>query len=154
MIDLQTVVETEMREALRSRDEVRLRTLRMLSSALHNRRIEKRSRGVDELTGEDSAAVLHSEVRKRREAIREFIAGNRKDLADREAEELAVLQAYLPAEISDQELERIVRETVSESGAVSSKDFGRMMGLVMKRIGQSASGDRAADTLRRILGDF
>lgn len=150
---LEKKIQEDARAALRAGQEMRLGVLRMLSAALHNRRIEKRSRGGQDLTDEDALAVLRSEVKKRHEAIREFTAGDRRDLADREAEELALLQAYLPPEMSDAEIERVVREVVAAFGGSTPGDFGRVMGAVMKQVGQAASGNRVAEALRRVLAE-
>lgn len=146
-------IQEDIKESLKKNQALRLGTLRMLSSALHNRQIEKRSRGAGELSEEETIGVLRSEVKKRREAIREFTKGGRQDLADRETEELAILQIYLPPELSDEEVERMVGEVMASAGALGPKDFGRIMGLVMIRVGTAASGERVAEILHSILHD-
>lgn len=171
-------IQQDIKEAMRSKDELRLSVLRMLSSAIHNKEIEKRvhpvrnhpdqSRGAEpikaeqisngarsgkqeDLTEEETIAVIRSETKKRRDAMAEFEKGGRKDLADKEAAELKILEAYLPAEISEEELEGIVKEVVSRLGAVTQKDFGRIMGEVMKRTKGRAGGERVSGAVKRLL---
>lgn len=155
-------IQNDIKEAMRSKDELRLSVLRMLSSAIHNRELEKRAKTgkAEELNEEEIVAVIRSESKKRRDAIVEFEKGNRKDLAEKELAELKILETYLPKEISDQEIEKIVREVVIQLGAVTEKpfdkaqgrDFGRVMGEAMKKIRGQASGDRVSGAVRRILG--
>lgn len=146
-------IQNDIKEAMRSKDELRLSVLRMLSSAIHNRELEKRAKTgkQEELTEEETVAVIRSEVKKRRDAIAEFEKGGRKDLAEKESTELKILEKYLPQEISDGEIEKIVREVVAELGAVAPKDFGRVMGEVMKRAKGQASGDRMSSAVKRAL---
>lgn len=141
-------------EALRSKDERRLLTLRGLSAAFHNKALEKRAKSgkEEELSEEEEIAVLRTEVKKRRDAIQEFEKGGRQDLAEKEAAELKILEEYLPQELSDEEIEKIVKEVTAGLGEVTPKDFGRVMGEAMKRIGGQASGDRVSNAARKILG--
>lgn len=141
------------KDAMRSKDELRLSVLRMVSSAIHNKEIEKRAKSgkVEELTEEETVAVVRSEVKKRRDAIIEFEKGNRKDLADKESAELKILEGYLPQELSDEEIEKIVKEVTAEFGVGDPKQFGRVMGEVMKRARGQASGDRVSAVVKRLL---
>lgn len=147
-----TIVEDTVR-AMREKDERRLVTLRMLSSAIHNREIDKRGKGGgNEIAEEDILGVLRSEVKKRRDAITEFEKGGRPDLVEKEKQELSILEVYLPAEIDDAAIGVVVKGVVAEFGSVGAKDFGRVMGEVMKRLGGSASGDRVSRSVRETLG--
>lgn len=139
--------------AMRGKDERRLVTLRMLSSAIHNREIEKRGKGeAGEITEEDALGVLRSEAKKRRDAIAEFEKGRRPDLVEKEKQELSILEAYLPAELDDAAIGTVVKSVVAEFGSVGAKDFGRVMGEVMKRLKGTASGDRVSRAVREVLG--
>lgn len=147
-----TIAEDTVR-SLRAKDERRLTTLRMLSSAIHNREIEKRGKGeAGEITEEDVLGVLRSEAKKRRDAIAEFEKGGRPDLVEKEKQELVILEAYLPAQLDDAAIAATVRSVVAEFGGASVKDFGRVMGEVMKRLKGQASGDRVSSAVREILG--
>lgn len=147
-----TIVEDTTR-SLRAKDERRLTTLRMLSSAIHNREIEKRGKGeAGEITEEDVLGVLRFEAKKRRDAIAEFEKGRRPDLVEKEKQELSILEAYLPAELDDAVIGDAVKRVVAEFGNVGAKDFGRVMGEVMKRLKGRASGDRVSRAVKEALG--
>ena len=138
---------------MRERDALRLSVLRMLSSAFHNRAIEKRGQGLgEELIEEELVAVLRSEAKRRKDSIQEFGKGGRQDLADKESSELEILGAYLPPELSDEELGRIISAVTEKIGPVTAKDFGRLMGEVMKEVRGRASGDRIGRMVRELLG--
>lgn len=142
----------DIKKAMRAKEELRLSTLRMLSAAMHNRAIEKRARsGESELSDEEALATIRSEVKKRRDAAGEFERGDRLELAEKERAESKILEAYLPSELNDEEIEEMVRETVASLGEVTAKDFGRVMGETMKRVKGRASGDRVSATLRKYL---
>ncbi len=159
---LKKIIESDLKEALRAKDELRLSTLRMVSAAIHNREIEKRTRlaqasaeraktGESELTEEETARVLRAEIKKRKDAAEGFEKGGRADRAEKERQEGEIIQKYLPAELSDADLEKIVGEVVAAAGAVTEKDFGRVMGEAMKRTRGQASGDRVSGIVRKLL---
>ena len=160
-MDFKQKIQAAIKEAMRSKDELRLSVLRMLSSAMHNREIEKRTKSgkSEELAEEEITASIRSEVKKRRDSIAEFEKGGRKDLVEKESSELKILDGYLPQELSDEEIEKIVKEVIGSIGEVTPKpfdkaqgrDFGRVMGEVMKKIKGQASGDRVSDIVRKVL---
>src|SRR3989344_396147 len=118
-----------MKEALKQKDVTRLSVLRMFLAAAQNKGKEKRAKGGgEELTEDETVAVLRTEAKRRRDSIQEFSKGGRQDLVDKESTELAILEKYLPAEMSDGELEKIVKEVMTSLGEVTIKDFGRVMG--------------------------
>lgn len=145
-------IKEDIKAAMRAKDELRLSVLRMLVSAIHNKEIEKRAKGGEaELTEDEVVVMIRSEVKKRRDAIREFEKGKRQDLAEKENQELHMLEDYLPPELSEKEVEKIVHAVIAEIGEVSTNDFGRIMGDVMKRIKGHASGDRVSAAVRKFL---
>lgn len=125
-------IHTDLKDAMRSGDPVRLGTLRMLSAAIHNREIEKHGKG--EFTPDDVLDVTQKEAKKRKESIQLFMQGGRKDLAEKEAAELAVLKAYLPDELSESEVRAVIAATVAALKPQGAKDFGKVMGTVMKEL--------------------
>jgi len=138
-------------EALKSKQEVRAATLRLLNSVIHNKEIDLRAKNDGKesfLDDEGVFAVLKTEAKKRKEAIDLYEKGGRADLADKEKEELEIIEAYLPAEMSDEELEKLVGEALAEIGPVSPSDFGKAMGVVMKKVGGQASGDRVKNIIQ------
>lgn len=143
------MIESEMKAAMKSRDAERLGVFRMLLAAFKNREIEKRTKGGEgELNEEEAVAVLKSEVKKRKDSIAEFHKAGRNDLVEKESRELGVLASYLPAEMSDAEIEKLVRPLAA--GRAMS-DFGAVMGAVMKVVGGRASGERVSAAVKRML---
>jgi uncharacterized protein YqeY len=135
--------------AMRAKDHVRLDALRMLKAALVNREVEK-VRALDEA---ESLQVVASLIKQRRESIEQFRAGGRQELADKEAAEIEVLQAYLPAAADAAEVERAVDQAIAESGASSPRDLGRVMKLVVPRLaGKQVDGKEVNELVRRKLG--
>jgi uncharacterized protein len=136
-------------DAMRKHDAVRLGTLRMLKAALMNREIE-RGHALDE--GE-SLQVVASLVKQRKDSIEQFTKGGRQDLADKETAEIAILDAYLPAAADPAAVERAVDDAITETGATSPKDMGRVMKAAMARLaGQTVDGKTVNELVRRKLG--
>ncbi|PIR70545.1 MAG: glutamyl-tRNA amidotransferase [Candidatus Niyogibacteria bacterium CG10_big_fil_rev_8_21_14_0_10_42_19] len=148
---LKEKIESDIKDAMRAKDSLRLSVLRMLMSAVKNKEIDLRKKE-DGLADEEVLEVMRYEVKKRKDSIEEFKKGERLDLAEKEAKELEILTAYLPPEISDQEISRIVEEGLRESGASGSEDFGKAMKVIMPVLKGKASGDRISAILRDKLG--
>jgi uncharacterized protein len=131
----------DLKEALRAKDAKRSGTLRLLFSAIKNREIEERKKETG-LADEEIMEVLRKEAKKRKDSIEEFERALRPDLAANEKEELAILEEYLPEELSDDEVRRIVKDGVREIGGADPKKFGELMKVVMPTLKNRASGDR------------
>lgn len=142
-----TRLETDLKAALKGGDKRRVATLRLLLSALKNERIQLQ-RG---LTDEEIEAAIRRAVKQRREAIEQYERGGRQDLVDAEKEELAILQGYLPREMSEPELEDAVRGLISEKGLTSSRDVGLVMKELMARHRGRVDGKKAQEVARRLL---
>jgi uncharacterized protein YqeY len=135
-------------DAMRAHDPIRLGALRMLKAALTNREVE-RGRA---LADAESLQVVHALVKQRRDSIEQFTNGGRRDLADKEAAEILVLEAYLPPAIDPAAIERAVADAIAETGATSAKDMGRVMKATMARLaGQSVDGKTVNELVRRKL---
>lgn len=132
-------------DAMKARDQGRLLPLRMLKTALTNREIERGQ----PLSPPEELQVLGSLVKQRRESIEQFTRGGRQDLADKEAAEISVLQQYLPPALGEEELTRIVREVLAETGATSAKDLGRVMKAVMARVPAGAADGKVVNEIVR-----
>lgn len=128
-VSLKTRLQTEMRDALRSGDKVRLGALRMLSAGITNREKELRH----ELSDEEVRDVAAREVKRRSESIEAFAKGGRQDLVDKETAERDVLAAYAPERLSEAEVDALVEEAIAETGATSMREMGKVMGAVMAR---------------------
>jgi uncharacterized protein YqeY len=141
-------LEQDLKTAMKERKAAHLRTLRGLKSALQKKELEK---GRGSMSEEDVIAVLQKQARQRKEALSQFEAGGRDDLAEREKEELAIIGTYLPEELSQAELEEIVLEAVNSVSAPSPSDMGRVMGLVMPKVRGRADGNRVRELVSRTL---
>jgi len=147
-LPLLDVMTAAIADAMRKHDPVRLTALRMLKAALMNREAE-RGRALDE--GE-SLQVVTALVKQRRDSIEQFTNGGRQDLADKEAAEIRVLEAYLPPAADPAVVDRAVADAIAETGATSVKDMGRVMKAAMARLtGQSVDGKTVNDLVRQKL---
>lgn len=126
----------DIKEALKARDEDRLRALRALKTAIRNKEVELK-RPLEE---REYIQIVNMLVKQRRESIDHFEKGGRKDLAVLEEEEIKILADYLPPSLSEEELSSIIDQAISESGASTPKDIGKVMKIVMEKIGGRADG--------------
>lgn len=129
-----------MQAAIRERDELRRDTLRMVIAAAYNAH-KKSGR---ELTDDEVVGVLAREVKTRRESVEAFTAANRAEAAAKEQAEIGIISAYLPAQLGADELARLVAQAVAESGAVSPRDMGKVMAVLMPHIKGRADGKQVS----------
>ena len=136
-------------ESMKAKDQAKLVPLRMLKAALTNREVE-RGRALDDSEARQVVAAL---VKQRRDSIEQFLKGGRKDLADKETAEIAILEAYLPAAVDAADLERSVDAAIASTGAASAKDLGKVMKAVMADLaGKTVDGKVVNELVRRKLG--
>jgi uncharacterized protein YqeY len=145
---LQTGIESAMRDAMRARDALRTSTLRLAMAAAHNRQIELGR----PLTDEDMVDVLSKQVKQRRESVEQFRAGGREERAQAEEVEAAILAEFLPEQMAADELDAAVAAAITETGASSPADMGRVMGALMPKVKGRADGRAVSDAVRRQLG--
>ncbi|HEX5492545.1 MAG TPA: GatB/YqeY domain-containing protein [Candidatus Udaeobacter sp.] len=136
---LQQRVDSDLKEAMRARDSTKLAVLRMLKSALKYAAIEK-SGAEAELSDPEAIQVIRKQAKQRQDSIESFEKGGRSELANKEKEELAVLNTYLPQAMSPDELTRVVRETIAEIGATSKAQMGGVMKALQAKVGSRADG--------------
>ena len=149
MSDLKARLRADLTAAIKARDELTTATLRMALAAVTTEEVAgARAR---ELSADEVLRVLAREAKKRREAAQAFDAGGRPELADRERAEGAVLDQYLPAQLSDTEVAELVRAAIAETGATGSAQLGAVMKAVQPRAAGRAEGRRLADEVRRQL---
>ncbi|MBI2582684.1 GatB/YqeY domain-containing protein [Candidatus Azambacteria bacterium] len=143
----------DLKEALKQGEERRTSTLRLLSSAVHNKELEKRARSgkAEVLSDEELLEVIRSEAKKRREAEEAFRNGGREDLAEKEAAEREILKSYLPAELSEEEVKRRIEGVIRRLGASSKADMGRVMGEAMKELKGQAEGGMVRQVVEALL---
>src|SRR5499427_7419898 len=129
-------IQKDMVEAMRSRDELRLSTLRMMKSALKNKEIDKRG----PLDDKEAQEVLSVLIKQRRDSIEQFQKGGRQELADKEAAEIKIIETYLPKALGEEEIAAAVKATIAEMGSPTLKDMGTVMKNAMSRL--QATGAR------------
>jgi len=145
-------IKEDLSKALKSGDTLRISVLRMVLSSLHNKEIEKKGKNQNsELTEEEIIEVLKREAKKRKEAIETYLKGNRNDLADKEKKELEIIIAYLPKQLSEEEIKKIVQEAIQKLGAQSEKDFGKVMGFLMKELKGKADAGLVSQIVKESL---
>ena len=138
---------SDMKEAMKARDKVRLNTVRMIKSAIMNEKIKA---GHD-LTAEEELTVLSREKKQREESIEEFTKANRKDLADETKQELTIVESYLPKQMTQEELNQAVSSAIAEVNAQGKSDFGKVMKVLMPKIKGKADGKAASNAVRKQL---
>jgi uncharacterized protein YqeY len=126
----------EMKQAMKSNEKLRLSTIRMIRTAVKNKEIEVRKK----LEDEEILRVIQGMVRKSEESVEQFRAGGRMDLVDKETQEMEILKSYLPQSLSQEEILKVIDETIQENQASSLKDLGKVMKSVMSKLAGKADG--------------
>src|SRR5256714_7714670 len=144
-------IDSDLKDAMRAKDALKLGVLRMLKAALKNAAIEK-SGGDAQMKEADVVQVIRRQVKQRQDSIESFEKGGRAELAEKEKSELAILDQYLPAAISSEELSRLVRETIAELGATSKAQMGAVMKALGPKIAGRADGKTLSQEVQRQLG--
>jgi len=151
---IKTQLNESMKDAMKSGDEVRKRTVRMVLAAIKQVEVDKRSNPADKRTELDDIAVtniIQKEVKNRREAMEEAKRANRADLIEANEAEIRVLQAFLPKAMPAEELRALVQAAIAESGASSPTDMGKVMKTVMPKVAGRAPNDMVSATVRELL---
>ena len=145
---LQEKIQSHIADAMRSKDQLRLSVLRMMKSAVKNKEIDK----MKALEEGEVIAVLNTLVKQRKDSIEQFRKGGREELAQKEEAEIKIVEEYLPAAASEEDLRRAVEEAVAETGAATMKDMGKVMKAAMARLtGKSADGSRVSQLVKEKL---
>lgn len=121
-------INNAVKEAMKAKDERKLSTLRMVNSTIKNADIEARGQGKPPLSDGDLLSLLQKMIKQRQESVELYDKGGRAELADQERAEIAVIQAYLPQQMSDDEVKAAIAATISETGAAGIKDMGKVIG--------------------------
>jgi uncharacterized protein YqeY len=147
---LQQRVDSDLKEAMRAKDAMKLGVLRMLKSALKYAAIAK-SGTEAELSDTEAVQVIRKQAKQRQDSIESFEKGGRAELADKEKEELAILNTYLPQAMSPDELAKVVRETIAELGATSKAQMGAVMKALQAKVGGRADGKTLSTEVQKQL---
>ena len=140
-------IDQDTKKAMIARDQVRLDTLRFLKSALKYVAIDK----TGALTDADVMQVIQKQIKQRKESIQQFANAGRAELAAKEEKEVAVIESYLPSQLSDADLLKLVEQEIRVLGASTKKDFGRMMKVCTEKLAGQADNKRISEILGKIL---
>lgn len=137
----------EMVAAAKAKDKIKLSSIRMLKTALHNKEIDL----LRPLNETETMQVLSVLVKQRKDSIEQFAKGGRQDLVEKEEAELKILQAFLPAQMSDDEVDALIQKAIAETGALSANDMGKVMKILIPQITGKADGKVAGEKVKALL---
>jgi len=146
-MDINVKINAEMVIAAKAKDKIRLSEIRMLKTALHNKEIDL----MRPLNEAETLQVLSAIVKQRKDSIEQFAQGGRIDLVEKETAELKVVQEFLPAQMSDEEVESIIKKAIMETGAASVKDMGKVMKVLMPQLTGFADGKTVGEKVKALL---
>ena len=145
---IQEKIQFQMSDAMRNKDQLRLSVLRMMKSAVKLKEVEK----MKPLEENEVIAVLNTLVKQRKDSVEQFRKGGREELAQKEESEIKIIEEYLPAAASEDEIRKAINEAVQETGAASMKDMGKVMKTALARLaGKSADGSRVSQMVKEKL---
>ncbi|MCF7835674.1 MAG: GatB/YqeY domain-containing protein [Candidatus Marinimicrobia bacterium] len=147
---LKDKIKKDIISALKEKDELKSSVLKMLLAAINNGEISAKKKD-EGLNDQEIQKIIKSEAKKRKDSIEAYEKAGRKESAEREKDELALLKEYLPQEITDEELEKITKETIDKLEASSMQDFGAVMKEVMKKTEGTADGKKVSEIVKKIL---
>lgn len=151
-MSLKDRVTEEIKAAMKAKDKLRLETIRSIKKAVLEKEVSVRPAGQDALTEAQEVEVLVQLAKQRRESIAQYQQAGRTDLADQEAQELAILEEYLPKQLSDAEIGQIIDEIIAQVGAASAKDMGKVMAPAMQQLKGRADGKKVQELVKAKLG--
>lgn len=144
---LEDTLKNDLKSAMKARESQRVSTIKLLLADMKNQQIAKQG----PLTEEDELATLTRQAKQRREAIEQYAKGGRQDLVESESAELAIIETYLPKQLSADEVEAIIREIVAATGAASRRDMGKVMGQLMPKVKGRFPGKDVKALVEKVL---
>lgn len=148
---LKDQIRANMVAAMKAKEEVKIQTLRGCLSAFTNELVAKGRKPTDDLSEQEIVAVLKRLAKQRKDSIEQFTAGGRPELAAKEAQELAIIEEYLPKGASREEIEKVAREKMAEMGSVDASGAGKLTGAIMKAFGGNADGNDVKEVVAALL---
>lgn len=150
-MNLKNKISDDLKNALKSGDNIKRDTLRMLDAAIKNSEIEKKKReeGLNDAEVQEIVARL---VKQRKDSVEQYEKGGRQDLADKEKKEIEILLVYLPQQLNEEEIRKIIKEVIEKTGAASASDTGKVMGTAMEKLKGKADGQRVKKMVEEELG--
>ncbi|HEY9670358.1 MAG TPA: GatB/YqeY domain-containing protein [Waterburya sp.] len=151
-MSLKDRVSEEIKTAMKAKDKVRLETVRSIKKVILEKESSLRAQGQETLTETQEIEVLSQLAKQRRDSIEQYRKAGRDDLAEQESQELAIIEEYLPKQLSDEEVAAVVDEIIASVGATSAKDMGKVMGPVMQKLKGRADGQKIQAMVKAKLG--
>ncbi len=150
-MSLKEQIGEDIKTAMKAKDKIRLQTVRGIKKAILDKEVELRPKGLDSLTPEQEIELLSQQAKQRRDSIEQFTNAGREELAEKEAQELAIIETYLPEQVSDEEIASIIDRIIADSGASTMKDLGKVMGPAMKELKGKADGKKIQELVKSKL---
>lgn len=151
-MSLKDRITSDIKTAMKSKDKVRLETVRSIKKLLLEKEVSVRPQGQEALTEAQELEVLAQLAKQRRESIAQYSQAGREDLVAQESQELAIIEEYLPRQLSDEEVAAIIDEIIAQVGASSPKDMGKVMGPAMQQLKGKADGKKVQELVKAKLG--
>ena len=151
IMGLKEQIGEDIKTAMKAKDKIRLETVRGIKKAILEKEVALRPKGQDSLTEEQEIELLAQQAKQRRDSIEQYQKAGREDLAEKEQQELAIIETYLPEQLNAQELEEIVDKIIVDVGATSPKDLGKVMGTAMKQLKGKADGKKIQEMVKSKL---
>lgn len=146
-MSLKEKLQSDLKEAMRAKENFRRDVIRLINSSIKQIEVDERR----ELSDEDVIKILQKSAKQRNDSITQYKNGNREDLAEKESNELKIIESYLPKQLEDSELEDEIKKVIAETGASSIKDMGKVMGVASKKLAGKADGKRVSEVVKRLL---
>ena len=148
---LRDKINDQVKDAMRSQDKLKLSTLRLCNAAIKNADIEARGSGKPQLTDDDLLGVLQKMIKQRQESVELYEKGGRKELADQERGEIAIITGFLPKQMSDDEMKSAIAAAINEAGASSMKDMGKVIGVLKAKYAGQMDFGKASGLVKSAL---
>lgn len=151
-MSLKDRIGEDIKAAMKSKDKIRLETVRSIKKLVLEKEVSVRPTGQDALTEAQEMEVLVQLAKQRRDSIEQYRQANREDLASQEAQELAIIEEYLPKQLSDDEVSAVIDEIIAQLGVSSPKDMGKVMGPAMQQLKGQVDGKKVQEMVKAKLG--
>ena len=145
---LKEKLNEDLKKYMKEKNTLALNTVRLVIAEIKNKEVEKNS----EITDEEILQIIRKQIKMREDSIQQFRSANREDLAEKEAQELEILKNYLPEDLTDEELDKIIQGTIKELNASSKKDFGRVIKEVIQKVQGRADNKKISELISKKLG--
>jgi uncharacterized protein YqeY len=148
---LRDKINDQVKDAMRAQDKLKLSTLRLCNAAIKNADIEARGAGKAQLSDDDLLGVLQKMIKQRQESVELYEKGGRKELADQERGEIAIITGFLPKQMSDDEIKSAIKAAINETGASSMKDMGKVIGVLKAKYAGQMDFGKASGLVKSVL---